>query len=113
MTIVTRRDRHRVYPTEEQIVPLKKNLGSSRFIYNEGNPSFPFADLSVLPAVRKNRSGGGRSKERPTLVEREDDESYRFWWNDDDEKELAEYRQRCWKELEDAASTFITAGTEN
>ena len=111
MTIVTRRDRHRVYPTEEQIVLLKKNLGSSRFIYN--NPSFPFADLSVLTAVRKNRRGGGRSKERPTLVEREDDDSYRFWWNDDDEEELAEYRQRCWKELEDAASSFITAGTEN
>ena len=35
MTIVTRRDRHRVYPTEEQIVLLKKNLGSSRFIYNQ------------------------------------------------------------------------------
>ena len=83
------------------------------FVQNEGNPSFPFADLSVLPAVRKNCRGGGRSKERPTLVEREDDDSYRFWWNDDDEEELAEYRQRCWKELEDAASAFITAGTEN
>ena len=35
MTIERRRDRHRVYPTEEQIVHLKRNLGSSCFVYNQ------------------------------------------------------------------------------
>ncbi len=35
MTTVTRRDRHRVYPTEEQTVLLWRNPGSSRYIYNQ------------------------------------------------------------------------------
>ena len=34
MTLVTRRDRHRIYPTKEQIVLLKKILGCYRLIYN-------------------------------------------------------------------------------
>ncbi len=35
MKLETRRDRHRIYPTEEQIVLLKKFLGCSRFVYNQ------------------------------------------------------------------------------
>ncbi len=33
--LVTRRDRHRIYPTEHEVVLLKKNLGCSRFVYNQ------------------------------------------------------------------------------
>ena len=33
MTVI-RRDRHRVYPTSEQELILRQNLGSARFVYN-------------------------------------------------------------------------------
>ncbi len=82
------------------------------FVQNEGSQSYPDADLSVLPALRKKGRAGGRSRKRPTLVGREDD-YFKFWWNDDDEEELMQHRQKCWRELEDAASAFITGGTEN